>query len=381
MHVVYSATLVMIITLQAILLAVIILTRNSFPRAIGGIDQCAVAVVFTIAAGALFALRATPPFFHIILANGFLILTMIYMAAALLRMYRLWLPPARLVAAAAALVMLAMAWYTYVQPSFQIRLFIMSLLGTCAFGYISWLPLRHGRRSIGSLVTAFSFGLTSLSCLVRLATLLTRIDVPADLFDPGVLQVIYLATFNVTLLIATVGFIVMANEQLRGLLEFSAAHDALTGALNRSAFFERANAEFQRSRRYGTPLSIALMDLDHFKRINDSHGHAAGDRVLVDFCVAVRGAVRPGDSLGRYGGEEFVLLLPGATREEAGSIMQRLLETVRPGPGLPPYAFSIGYACLEPGMSGVDDLLAAADQALYQAKENGRGRMQAWVAG
>ncbi len=378
MQMVYSSTLVMMITLLAILLAVIILTRASFPRAIDGIDQWAAAVVFTIASGALFTMRSAPPFFHIILANGFLILALIYMAAALLRMYRLRLPPTRLVVAGAISVMLAMAWYTYVQPSFQVRLFIISLLSTCAFGYIGWLALRHGKRSIGSLVIALSLGLASLSCLVRLATLLMGVDDPGDLFDPGVLQVIYLAVFNITSLIATVGFIVMANEQLRSIMEFNAAHDALTGALNRGAFFERANAEFQRSRRHATPLSIALMDLDNFKRINDRHGHAAGDRVLVDFCATVRSALRSGDSLGRYGGEEFVLLLPGATREEAGVVMQRLVDTVLPGPGLPPYAFSIGYASLTPGMAGVDDLLIAADKALYRAKENGRGRIEAW---
>ncbi|MGB3424535.1 MAG: GGDEF domain-containing protein [Castellaniella sp.] len=378
MHAIDPATLVVVITLLAVLLAAIMLTmRTSFPRTIGGIDQWSAATVLVIVAAALFTLRKTPPFFHVTLANGFMLLAMIYMASGMLRMFRLRLPPRRPVLAAAAGITLAMAWYTYVQPSFQARLFIMALLGVCAFGYMSWLPLRHGRRGIGSLVTAFAFGLTALSCLVRLSTLMIRVDDPGGLFDPGTLQVIYLATFNVTLLIATVGFILMANEQLRDTLEFSATHDALTGVLNRGAFFERANTEFERSRRDARPLAIALMDLDHFKQINDKHGHQAGDRVLVDFCTTVRAALRPGDFLGRYGGEEFIVLLPDATHAEAAAAMQRLLDTVRPGLDLPLYTFSIGYAALEPGTAGIDDLLIAADKALYQAKENGRGRAEA----
>ncbi|MFA7681025.1 MAG: GGDEF domain-containing protein [Pigmentiphaga sp.] len=371
------ATLVIVNTLMAILLAVIMLTmRTSFPRTINGIDQWAAATVFSIVAAAMFSLQESPRFFRITLANGFMLLAMIYMASGMLRMFRLQLPLRRPIVAGAIGVTLAMAWSTYVQPSFQARLLIMSLVGIGAFGYLSWLPLRHGRRSIGSLVTAFAFALAALGCLMRVLSLVVRIDDPGSLFDQGLLQVAYLATFNITLLIATVGFILMANEQLRDILEFNAAHDALTGVLNRSAFFGRAHAEFEQSRRHDRPLSIALIDLDHFKRVNDNYGHGVGDRVLVDFCAAVRAALRTGDCMGRYGGEEFVVLLPDTTQEEAAAVMRRLLDTIRPGPGLPPYTFSIGYATLAPDMVELDDLLTAADRALYRAKKNGRARAE-----
>ena len=377
MHAIDPVTLVIVITLLAVLLAVIMLAmRASFPRTIGGIGQWAAATVLVIVAAALFVLRDTPRFLHITLSNGFMLLAMIYMASGMLRMYRLRFPPRRPIVAMAVGVTLVMAWYTYIQPSFQARLFIMSLLGAIMFGYLSWLPLRHGRRSMGSLITAFAFSVTTLSCLVRLATLLIRVDDPSGLFDPGLLQAIYLSTFNVTLLIATVGFILMANERLRDILEFSAAHDALTGALNRDAIFKLAHKEFEQSRRHSRPFSVALMDLDHFKQINDNHGHAVGDQVLVDFSRIVRATLRPGDALGRYGGEEFLLLLPGATYEETGAVMQRLLEAMRPGPGLPPHTVSIGYAALEPDTAEVSDLLISADKALYRAKKNGRNRVE-----
>lgn len=119
-----------------------------------------------------------------------------------------------------------------------------------------------------------------------------------------------------------------------------------------------------------------MIDLDHFKRVNDNYGHGVGDRVLVDFCAAVRAALRTGDCMGRYGGEEFVVLLPDTTQEEAAAVMRRLLDAIRPGPGLPPYTFSIGYATLAPDMVELDDLLTAADRALYRAKKNGRARAE-----
>lgn len=371
------ATLVMITTLLAIPLAIIMLTmRTSFPQTIGGIDQWTLAIVLVIVTAVLFALRDTPRFIHVTLANSFMMLIMSCMASGMQRMFRVPFPQRRPVVAGAIGIVLAMAWYTYVQPSFQVRLFIMSLLGVGVFSYLGWLPLRYGRLSTGSLVTASAFVLTALSCFLRLLSLATGMDDPTNLFDPGKLQVIYLASFNLTLLIATMGFILMANEQLREILEFNAAHDALTGVLNRSAFFGRAHAEFEQSRRHDRPLSIALIDLDHFKRVNDNYGHGVGDRVLVDFCAAVHAALRTGDCMGRYGGEEFVVLLPDTTQEEAAVVMRRLLDTIRPGPGLPPYTFSIGYATLAPDMVELDDLLTAADRALYRAKKNGRARAE-----
>src|SRR5690606_4885029 len=132
------------------------------------------------------------------------------------------------------------------------------------------------------------------------------------------------------------------------------------------------------SRNGRKPCAVLLLDLDNFKLINDQYGHAVGDRVLHDFSRSVRSVLRPVDLLGRYGGEEFTVLLPGLGREEAGAMAHRLRDAIRPASGLPPSAVSIGLAALSECVHSIDDLLIGADRALYRAKRNGRNRLEEW---
>lgn len=172
------------------------------------------------------------------------------------------------------------------------------------------------------------------------------------------------------------------NEQLLSLneqLHFQASHDPLTGLLNRLAIMEHARAELARNHRSGAPLSIALVDLDYFKLINDRYGHLIGDAALKHVARLMRKAVRPYDWIGRWGGEEFLLLLPGARPEEAQVIAERLRMLVETTPLaldadiLVDLSASIGIA----DTSGnkkllIDELFLQADRALYAAKAAGR---------
>jgi len=160
--------------------------------------------------------------------------------------------------------------------------------------------------------------------------------------------------------------------------------DVLTGALSRRNFLALAEQELARASRYQLPLMVLMLDLDHFKQINDQHGHAAGDAVLQSFVSTVTSVLRESDLIGRLGGEEFGVLLPSTSAEGGAALAQRIVESVRASPveagGEPiAYTVSIGGGCL-----GVETsfaaLLGLADAALYQAKRTGRDRLELAVA-
>jgi diguanylate cyclase (GGDEF)-like protein len=170
------------------------------------------------------------------------------------------------------------------------------------------------------------------------------------------------------------------NELLRAqaaTLEELATTDVLTGTFNRRKFNELILAEIERVRRYGHPLSLLVVDIDHFKRINDTHGHEAGDEVLIVLAGLIRAGIRATDSLARWGGEEFVVLSPEVSVEEAAGLAERLRSAARTYK----YSFvgsvtaSIGVAQHRAGETP-DELFARADEALYRAKEGGRDRVE-----
>lgn len=157
-----------------------------------------------------------------------------------------------------------------------------------------------------------------------------------------------------------------------------ATRDSLTGLPNRRHFVDAADQALTRARQDGGDLSCLLIDLDHFKSINDRFGHATGDAVLIRFGELAMGSLRQDDLIGRTGGEEFAVFLPGAGQAGAMLVAEKLraaLELDRQ-PGLPPFTASIGVTSLCPGDRNVADLLARADAALYAAKGSGRNRVR-----
>ena len=158
-----------------------------------------------------------------------------------------------------------------------------------------------------------------------------------------------------------------------------ATTDPLTGVFNRRTFIELADQELARSRRSGTPLSLMILDLDHFKRVNDTYGHLAGDQVLVAFTELVKDCVRRGDLVVRYGGEEFCVLLPGTTLAAATALAERIRTTCAAN-ALTERSFKVTVSIGLTAYAGdpdttLADLLARADEALYRAKDEGRNRV------
>jgi two-component system cell cycle response regulator len=165
------------------------------------------------------------------------------------------------------------------------------------------------------------------------------------------------------------------EDELRRL----ATTDPLTGAANRRHFLERAQLELARVKRYGDSVSILMMDIDHFKRVNDSRGHAAGDLALQMLVGACHEMLRETDLLGRLGGEEFAVLLPETTDDDAFDVAERLrrgLEALAIPHDPEPFHFtvSIGLTRCEAADAGIEQPIARADKGLYEAKKEGRNR-------
>jgi diguanylate cyclase (GGDEF)-like protein len=193
----------------------------------------------------------------------------------------------------------------------------------------------------------------------------------------------WVAMFAIEVVLYVVGaaFIVLVLSKDRAVRAYktAAATDPLTSLLNRRGFFDAAAAMMGAHRATKTPVSVLAFDIDHFKKINDTHGHAAGDAMLQLFANVVSRTMRGGDIIGRVGGEEFVALLSGPMAETAVAAerMRNAFVTATDGPnghGIPA-TVSVGIACGSPHAS-IDVLIARADAALYRAKANGRNRIE-----
>ena len=200
---------------------------------------------------------------------------------------------------------------------------------------------------------------------------------------------LYLVIFYFAL---PLSYFLLIHDELRGELHRQASHDHLTGIPNRRAFHMLARHEIGRARRTFDPLSMLLLDLDHFKQVNDRFGHAAGDKVLRDFSSLLTAAVREQDIVCRFGGEEFVILLPGTGPAGALALAERIRSLAESRPvefsgNRINYTVSIGIALSTTDDMTIESVLERADRALYRAKSEGRNRVSseageaAWATG
>jgi diguanylate cyclase (GGDEF)-like protein len=176
------------------------------------------------------------------------------------------------------------------------------------------------------------------------------------------------------------------RKYAQALLQHLAITDHLTKLYNRRHFFELAEQAFRQAQRYNHSLSALMIDADHFKQVNDQYGHLIGDQVLQNLAGVLKRSLRDADILGRYGGEEFAILLPETDLDAAARSAERLRLSVADSPavtekGSIPITISLGVACLRGADEQIDQLINRADQALYLAKGAGRNQVRLWTAG
>ena len=219
-----------------------------------------------------------------------------------------------------------------------------------------------------------------LTTKTQIADLVTAMDAGADdyltkPFDPHELEVRLRAGRRI---IELQEALISAREAMRT----QATRDGLTGLWNRRAILETLEREISRVKREGKPLGVMLVDLDHFKLVNDTHGHLAGDEVLRETAKRMLAAVRPYDAIGRYGGEEFLIVMPGCDEAGLSSAAERLRSCIgdramESPEGRVSVTVSVGVAALkDPQNAEAGALLRAADAALYEAKARGRNRVE-----
>ena len=361
---------------MAILMAVVLYAQaRSYPRSIRGMGAWAFAQLAFMASTVLFGVQhRVHPLLGMGLANALLIggggVLLLGTCQHLgLRVRRRW------VAYGMVPVCLMAGWLSGPPHWYTYRVLMVAGSLTLLFAFHAWVVWRHGPPRIGVRFTLATLCGLTLVMALRALTVFTH-PPPPGIFVPSPVQVAYLASLSFGLLLMPIGGILMASERLRDELEALANKDSLTGAYTRRALFQAAESALARCRRLGTDVSVLLIDLDHFKQINDRHGHLMGDQVLTDFAARAQALLRWPALLGRFGGEEFVALLPDTGPEAALRVAERL-RTSAPLPGLPVCHLSIGVATLKAGESqGFSDLIARADAALYRAKHAGRNRVE-----
>ncbi|MFZ4875918.1 GGDEF domain-containing protein [Janthinobacterium sp. Mn2066] len=375
------ATVILMSTLMTVAMSVVMFAaQRSFPPHIQGLREWGRGMLTLVASSALFALRGlVMPEILLPLANTVFLWGMGLVLIGTQKFYGVR-PSWRLFHAAWLLGLLVMACWLYWRPNFAMRVALMSFL-VLALNLAQLLVIvRHGERHLSTSFFAALGLLQVLSVLHRGITALQG-GAGADLVQGGQYHELYLTVMAFLTLLLPVGFMTVATRRLQLLLEQRSNLDPLTSVLNRRGFADAHARESARLQRSGLPLAVMSIDLDFFKAINDAHGHAVGDLVLVDVAGVITAALRAGDFVARFGGEEFVVLLPDTDQERAILIAQRIRQVLhQPRPSgamhLPRYTVSIGIACQHGSGEPLDAMLLRSDRALYRAKQAGRDRIE-----
>jgi diguanylate cyclase (GGDEF)-like protein len=352
--------------------------RSSFPRNIQGLYGWGTACLVLVASSVLFAARERIDVLYSSYVANVLVVSGIVLMHRSLRQFTGQQQRHRYEVAAIVAVAALLVWPTFIHDDYRLRIVVVSTVNAGLFFASAWVISRMPAKSVVEYFTLWVFLLTAIVSAARCGAALLSLGTLQPLTDTTFIQYVYLATFSFSILALSLGFIMMVNRRLQRQLEAAALHDGLTGILTRTAFFDSANMELARCHRSGDTVSLLMIDIDDFKSINDCFGHLNGDRVLIEFVSKTRQVLRSHDLFGRYGGEEFVALLPVTDQQQAHDVAGRICAVCQHanGTGTTPFTVSIGVATITPNGEDVSTILAQADAALYRAKANGKNRFE-----
>ena len=335
---------------------------------------CAAYGLFSVGIGLVLALAWLPVWLGMAVGHGLFLLASLLILQGTREFFGR--PKAALFEyAAVILVYLGLLYLIYARPGLDASAAVSSGYFAYVRVAVGWTVLRHRpihRPKYSYYFLAIAAFAGSLLHIARSIAYGAGWAHQATLLDPSALNIGFLGLGILSFPFMSIGMVMLAHDRMAERMERLATVDELTGALMRRAFMERAETAVNASRASGTPLALAILDLDNFKAVNDRYGHAAGDCALVHFATTVLRSMRPGDLFGRLGGEEFAVLFPATGELEALQLTNGLRLAIAAQPcGQTPYTFSAGVDEFGPG-DRLAHVLARADAALYTAKALGR---------
>ena len=373
-----SRTVFLLTGMMGGLMALILLSiKRSYPSTIKGLGEWSYSLVLLFIAGLLSAARLQLPAAIGIGLTNIIIWSALYLGYFGSQLFFGIKPKPMPWISLVLGVWLVSLWFTLVDPSYVVRLRMSNLLMLLLFGIHAHLIYKN-RLNSSAKVMAFSVLLIISGIqIMRFVTTFTMAPALSNM-DTSLPHLIFILGFAFSILLISISMILMATDKLRTELEHLATRDSLTNALTRRSMNDSIEQELQRCKRSQRQMALLVMDLDHFKAINDSHGHQVGDQVLIRFVNNVNKLLRQVDQLGRFGGEEFVALLPETSLLDAQLVAERIIAIagVKDGDSMPACTVSIGIATNSRPNDTVDTLLARADAAMYRAKANGRNRVE-----
>lgn len=371
-----SRTVILITGLMGGLMALILLSiKRSYPANIKGVGEWSYSLVLLFLAGLLSAVHLQLPASVGIALTNIMIWSALYLGYFGSQLFFGVKPKPVPWMSLVMGVWLVSMWFTLVDPSYVVRLRMSNVLMLLLFTVHARLIFQNRLNSFSKILTFSVLVVIASIQVMRFVTTFT-LPPPISNMDTSPPHLIFILGFAFSILLISISMILMATDKLRVELEHLATHDSLTNALTRRHLNEVCEQEVQRCRRNGRSLALLVMDLDHFKTINDTFGHQAGDQVLIQFVSNVNKLLRQMDQLGRFGGEEFVALLPETSLEEALLVANRIRAISSSTDQRPTCTVSIGITTNAQANDDVQALLARADAAMYRAKANGRNRVE-----
>lgn len=347
----------------------LLVIHRSYPRTIRGLDNWAQgAFAWSIGFFLLIGRGSLPDFLAYVISNTLIAFGFTLFLLGLTKFSELKKNPAIPILMSLNVVLFFyFVWFVQIQPAFLPRAWAMIAIVLINLLCIFSILIKKYKKSFGWKYMLFVFGFILIIWVIR-AFALSQGKLQQDFHEtPSIVSLFMIVTAPIASAMGLLGCIILASEKLHHQLENKSRFDSLTNCLARASILEEIQKEILRSVRQKSKFAVMMMDLDNFKTINDTLGHAHGDRILIDFSNRVIELIRQIDRLGRLGGDEFVVLLPDTSQAAAQAVAERIYAAGNRSDHLS-WQVSIGISVWEGSTDSLEQLMERADKALYLEK-------------